>query len=309
MQKHKGPQMALEVELAGVVVVVGFLGPLPSAHFPRHERAPPPSNTSSDTEGDPRERQESSSALIAVEVGFNGHEPAKAAIVQSIQKQLHTVGLWERRSGTLRIKSGLAQAGGLIGNQARSQADGLRATQKRRQDQLSYLDESTCSLACIRQIQAVGRLSASNRPLGAEPATGSEACDQGRNRILVAMDAETDRLFYRQQESFDPEDLQDLYREMVDPRDEEKRSSEDRLWVVQDNAPFHLHLDVPDPDVPGLSEPQVWPRAHPDFEYSRPPTWPDPKEAARSNGGLSAAGFTSGLRLLAESDRAALAVV
>jgi hypothetical protein len=105
------------------------------------------------------------------------------------------------------------------------------------------------------------------------------------------MDAETGRLFYRQQESFDREDLQDLYREMIEPCDEGRPAgecpagecpAEERLWVVQDNAPFHFH-----PDVLNLLEPQVWPQAHPNFEYPRPPTWTNPMEAARSNGDLS----------------------
>jgi hypothetical protein len=143
---------------------------------------------------------------------------------------------------------------------------------------LFYLDESTYSLHPTN--------ADSWSPAGKQPTARRGACDRERGRLLAAMDAETGRLFYRQQESFDREDLQDLYREMGEPCDEgrpaEECPAEERLWVVQDNAPFHFH-----PDVLNLLEPQVWPRTHPDFEYSRPPTWPDPKEAARSNGDLS----------------------
>jgi hypothetical protein len=33
-------------------------------------------------------------------------------------------------------------------------------------------------------------------------------------------------------------------------------------------------------------EPQVWPRAHPAFEYPIPGHWPDPTDAALSSGDL-----------------------
>jgi len=164
------------------------------------------------------------------------------------------------------------EAGGPIGNQAESQANGLQPPQ-RQQDRLFYLDESSYSL---HPTNADGW-----SPAGKQPTARRGACDRERGRLLAAMDAETGRLFYRQQESFDREDLQDLYREMVEACAEEP-PAEERLWVVQDNAPFHFH-----PDVLSLLESQVWPRAHPNFEYPRPPTWPNPMEAARSNGDLS----------------------
>jgi len=89
------------------------------------------------------------------------------------------------------------------------------------------------------------------------------------------MDAESGRLFYRQKPSVGREKLTDLYREMAETYQGEC------LWVVQDNTPFHFHTDV----LQAL-ETQIWPRAHPAFEYSRPSKWPDPTEAALSHGEL-----------------------
>jgi len=171
------------------------------------------------------------------------------------------------------------EAGGPIGNHSESRLEksrlenGSGSPQKRQQDRLFYLDESSYSLHPTN--------ADSWSPSGKQPTARRGACDREHSRLLAAMDAETGRLFYRQQESFDREDLQDLYREMVEANDEECLA-EERLWVVQDNAPFHFH-----PDVLSLLEPQVWPRAHPNFEYPRPPTWPNPMEAARSSGELS----------------------
>lgn len=171
------------------------------------------------------------------------------------------------------------EAGGPIGNHSESRLEksrlenGFGSPQKRQRDRLFYLDESSYSLHPTN--------ADSWSPAGKQPTARRGACDRERGRLLAAMDAETGRLFYRQQESFDREDLQDLYREMVEANDEECLA-EERLWVVQDNAPFHFH-----PDVFSLLEPQVWPRAHPNFEYPRPPTWPNPMEAARSSGELS----------------------
>jgi hypothetical protein len=70
-------------------------------------------------------------------------------------------------------------------------------------------------------------------------------------------------------------DLVDLYREIVSAYEAE------RVWVVQDNAPFHFHTDV----LQEL-EAQVWPRAYPAFEYPLPSQWPDPTEAASAEGEL-----------------------
>ncbi|MCS4047513.1 hypothetical protein GGQ04_002661 [Salinibacter ruber] len=171
------------------------------------------------------------------------------------------------------------EAGGPIGNHSESRLEksrlenGFGSPQKRQRNRLFYLDESSYSLHPTN--------ADSWSPAGKQPTARRGACDRERGRLLAAMDAETGRLFYRQQESFDREDLQDLYREMVEANDEECLA-EERLWVVQDNAPFHFH-----PDVFSLLEPQVWPRAHPNFEYPRPPTWPNPMEAARSSGELS----------------------
>jgi hypothetical protein len=89
------------------------------------------------------------------------------------------------------------------------------------------------------------------------------------------MDAGSGRLFYRQKPSVGREKLTDLYREMA------ATYQGKRLWVVQDNTPFHFHTDV----LQAL-EAQIWPRAHPAFEYARPSKWPDPTEAALSGGEL-----------------------
>jgi hypothetical protein len=176
------------------------------------------------------------------------------------------------------------EAGGPIGNHSESRLEksrwenGFGSPQKRQRDRLFYLDESSYSLHPTN--------ADSWSPAGKQPTARRGACDREHSRLLAAMDAETGHLFYRQQESFDREDLRDLYREMVEACDEqrpvEQRPVEQRLWIVQDNAPFHFH-----PDVLSFLEPQVWPRAHPNFEYPRPPTWSDPMEAARSNGDLS----------------------
>jgi hypothetical protein len=140
--------------------------------------------------------------------------------------------------------------------------------QKRRQDRLFYLDEMSYSLSPT--------VASDWSPSGKQPTAQRGACDRKHGRLLAAMDGSTGRLFYRQKGSLDREDLQGLYQEMA------KAHEDQRLWVVQDNAPFHFH-----PDVLRPLEPQIWPRAHPDFEYLRPPTWPDPMDAARAEGDLS----------------------
>jgi len=139
--------------------------------------------------------------------------------------------------------------------------------QKCRQDRLFYLDEMSYSLGPT----VVSDWS----PSGKQPTVQRGACGQKHGRLLAAMDGSTGRLFYRQKESLNREDLQDLYQEMA------KGQEDQRLWVSPDNAPFHFH-----PDVLRPLEPQIWPTAHPDFEYPRPPTWPDPMEAACGEGDL-----------------------
>lgn len=112
-------------------------------------------------------------------------------------------------------------------------------------------------------------------PAGEQPTAQRGTCGQREGRLLAAMDAGSGRLFYRQKQSVGRENLIDLYREMAETYRGE------RLWVVQDNTPFHFHSDV----LQNL-EAQVWARAHPAFEYARPSTWPDPTDAALSGGEL-----------------------
>ena len=119
---------------------------------------------------------------------------------------------------------------------------------------------------------------------GDQPTAERGTCGQREGRLLSAMDAGSGQLFYRQKQSVGRTDLIDLYREMTEACQAEACEENDeavRLWVVQDNAPFHFHADV----LQEL-EPQVWPRAHPAFEYPLPGQWPDPTEAALSGGDL-----------------------
>jgi hypothetical protein len=134
-------------------------------------------------------------------------------------------------------------------------------------DRLFYLDEFTYELhpTTDKEWSLVGE----------QPTTPRGTCGQREGRLLAAMDAETGRLFYRQKRSVGRADLTDLYQKVASTCDAE------RIWVVQDNAPFHFHSDV----LQEL-EPQVWPRAHPGFEYPRPSQWPDPAGAALSDGSL-----------------------
>ena len=134
-------------------------------------------------------------------------------------------------------------------------------------DRLFYLDELTCELHPT--------IDSDWSPAGEQPTAERGTCGQKEGRLLGAMDAETGRLFYRQAPSVGREKLTDLYQEMVEFYQGE------RLWVVQDNTPFHFHTDV----LQGL-EAQVWPRAHPAFEYARPPQWPDPTDAMEADGEL-----------------------
>jgi hypothetical protein len=135
-------------------------------------------------------------------------------------------------------------------------------------DRLFYLDELTYELHPT--------ISADWSPAGEQPTAQRGTCGQREGRLLAAMDAGSGRLFYRQKQSVGREKLIDLYREMG------SAFEAGRLWVVQDNTPFHFHTDVL-----RVLEAQVWPRAHPAFEYARPPQWPDPTDAALSDGELS----------------------
>lgn len=87
------------------------------------------------------------------------------------------------------------------------------------------------------------------------------------------MDAGSGRLFYRQKPRVGREKVVDLYREMV------ATYQGKRLWIVQDNTPFHFHTDV----LQAL-EAQIGSQVHPAFGYDRPSKWPDPTEAALSGG-------------------------
>ena len=135
-------------------------------------------------------------------------------------------------------------------------------------DRLFYLDELTYELHPTTD--------ADWSPAGEQPTAQRGTCGQRQGRLLAAMDAEGGRLFYRQKPSVGREKLTDLYREMTETYRGE------RLWVVQDNTPFHFHTDV----LWDL-EAQVWPRAHPAFEYARPSKWPDPIDAAMADGELT----------------------
>ena len=134
-------------------------------------------------------------------------------------------------------------------------------------DRLFYLDELTYELHPTT--------GADWSPAGEQPTARRGTCGQKEGRLLGAMDAGSGRLFYRQKPSVGREKLIDLYREMSETYQGE------RLWVVQDNTPFHFHTDV----LQALKT-QIWPRAHPAFEYARPSQWPDPTEAALSGGEL-----------------------
>lgn len=162
------------------------------------------------------------------------------------------------------------------GIRTRFESDGTEKPEKRPTDRLFYLDELTYDLHPT--IDSEWSLA------GDQPTAERGTCGQREGRLLSAMDAESGRLFYRQKQSVGRTDLVDLYREMTKAcRTEacEEDSRAVRLWVVQDNAPFHFHADV----LREL-EPQVWPRAHPAFEYPLPAQWPDPTEAALSDGAL-----------------------
>jgi hypothetical protein len=97
-------------------------------------------------------------------------------------------------------------------------------------DRLFYLDELTYELHPTT--------GADWSPAGEQPTAQRGTCGQRQGRLLAAMDAEGGRLFYRQKPSVGREKLTDLYREMTETYRGE------RLWVVQDNTPFHFHTDV-----------------------------------------------------------------
>ncbi len=144
---------------------------------------------------------------------------------------------------------------------------GERESDSEATDRVFYLDELTYELhPTVDKDWALA---------GEQPTTPRGTCGQREGRLLGAMDAKTGRLFYRQKRSVGRTDLTALYREIT------SACEADRLWIVQDNAPFHFHSDV----LQEL-ESQVWPHAHPDFEYPRPSQWPDPAEAAFSDGAL-----------------------
>jgi hypothetical protein len=132
---------------------------------------------------------------------------------------------------------------------------------------LFYLDELTYELHPT--------IASEWSPAGKQPTRRRGTCGQKEGRLLAAMDAKSGRVFYRQKQSVGRTDLTDLYRKMSSAFEGK------RLWVVQDNAPFHFHADV----LQEL-EAQVWPRAHPAFEYPLPSQWPDPTEAASAEGEL-----------------------
>jgi hypothetical protein len=138
-------------------------------------------------------------------------------------------------------------------------------------DRLFYLDELTYELHPTVERDW--------SPVGEQPTTPRGTCGQREGRLLAAMDGETGQLFYRQKRSVGRADLTELYRELTSACEADGNAQ--RLWVVQDNAPFHFHAEV----LQEL-EPQVWPRAHPAFEYPIPGQWPDPTDAALSGGDL-----------------------
>jgi hypothetical protein len=152
-----------------------------------------------------------------------------------------------------------------------SEADPEKSPKQGTEDRLFYLDELTYELHPT--IENEWSLA------GEQPTARRGTCGQREGRLLAAMDAESGQLFYRQKQSVNRTDLTDLYREMASCC--ETNGNAQRLWVVQDNAPFHFHADVL-----GELEAQVWPRAHPEFEYPLPSQWPDPTDAALSGGGL-----------------------
>jgi hypothetical protein len=135
------------------------------------------------------------------------------------------------------------------------------------EERIFYLDELTYELApsIASGWSAIGRQPTAPR--------GTERLERGR--VLAAMDGRTGRLFYRQKPSVGRAKLIALYREMVNTY------SGKRLWVVQDNTSFHFH-----PEVLSPLQTQIWPQAHPDFRYPRPSKWPDPTDAALSDGSL-----------------------
>ena len=138
-------------------------------------------------------------------------------------------------------------------------------------DRLFYLDELTYELHPTVERDW--------SPAGEQPTTPRGTCGKREGRLLAAMDGETGQLFYRQKRSVGRADLTELYQELTSTC--VANGNAKRLWVVQDNAPFHFHTDVL-----GELETQVWPRAHPEFEYPLPSQWPDSTDAALSSGDL-----------------------
>jgi hypothetical protein len=134
-------------------------------------------------------------------------------------------------------------------------------------DRLFYLDELTYELHPT--------IASEWSPAGKQPTRQRGTCGQKEGRLLAAMDAKSGRVFYRQKQSMERTDLTDLYREIVSAYEAE------RVWVVQDNAPFHFHADVFQ-----KLERQVWPRSHPAFEYPLPSQWLDPTDAVLADGEL-----------------------
>lgn len=134
-------------------------------------------------------------------------------------------------------------------------------------ERIFYLDELTYELS--------PSIASDWSPARRQPTTRRSTDRLERGRLLAAMDTQTGRLFYRQKPSVGRKKLIDLYQEMV------QTYSGERLWVVQDNTSFHFH-----PEVLRPLQTQVWPRAHPAFEYPLPSKWPDPTDAALSGGDL-----------------------
>ena len=155
-------------------------------------------------------------------------------------------------------------------------------------DRLFYLDELTYELhptnsadwspALVAGWRAADGPARNLRAENLRAEEGAFARGDGRRERKAVLPAKADLPAKAERwarETVGREKLTDLYREMAETYQGEC------LWVVQDNTPFHFHTDV----LQAL-ETQIWPRAHPAFEYSRPSKWPDPTEAALSHGEL-----------------------
>ena len=144
-----------------------------------------------------------------------------------------------------------------IKEDAEEDAEEDASTESSPTDRLFYLDELTYDLHPTT--------GADWSPAGEQPTARRGTCRQKEGRLLGAMDAGSGRLFYRQKPSVGREKLIDLYREMSETYQGE------RLWVVQDNTPFHFHIDV---FTPTCSRP--WRRRY-GPEPIRPSNTPDPR--------------------------------